>query len=456
MNRRDTLSWENVALAANKIPDAIQWYEGMLLAPQHLQQLSIRHEALVEYCALAIQPYFWGVRTLLVDQNRLSSGEFRVLQLEAVMPDGLIVSHTPSSGNELHFNLTPKADEIKDHPATIHLAVPARSSGAMNSEFARYESLKGEPVVDENTGEGEVRIPRLKPHLVLVAEDIPPSKYVSFPLAKVQFKDDAFSLTDYIPPTTSVSLKSPIGEMGVAIAKKLREKAMALSDQVQAPSAPGSMPLVIENKRKIQCLVAGLPPLESILSTGESHPYSLYLALSGAAGHLAALGSSLVPPVFAPYDHNDLRTTFEQVQDFAFRMISEGISEKYLGFPFHFSNGVFALSFDRDWVDRRLILAVRAQAGMSEAGLIRWGEECLIGSKDVIQSLREKRILGASRQVIAGDEDLIPPRGVIFFVLKASREFIRPDEELQIVAVSEAARAMRPAEIILHVSRPTV
>lgn len=426
----------------------------MLLTPQHFQQLSIRQEGLVGYCALAIQPYFWGVRKLHVDQSRLLSGEFCVLQLEAIMPDGLIVSHNASGGNELRLDLTSKSAELQDHPATIHLAVPARGNGKREGEAARYDSLEGEPVADENTGEGEVRIPRLKPHLMLLAAEAPPPRYVSFPLARIQFKDDVFSLTEYIPPTTSVSLSSQVGEICLAVAKKLREKSMALSEQVQAPSAPGSMPMVVESKRKIQCLVAGLPLFESLLSTGQSHPYPLYLALSSVAGHLAALGSSLVPPVFPPYDHNNLRSTFEHVQDYAFRMISEGISEKYLGFPFQFSHGVFELSFDRDWMDRRLVLAVRAQAGMSEADLIKWGEECLIGSKSVIQSLRDRRILGAWRQYIAGDEDLVPPRGVVFFALKTGPEFIKPEEELQIVTISERARALRPSEIILHVKRP--
>ena len=36
---------------AYEIPDAIQWHEGLLLTPQHFQQMSARHEALVQYRA---------------------------------------------------------------------------------------------------------------------------------------------------------------------------------------------------------------------------------------------------------------------------------------------------------------------------------------------------------------------------------------------------------------------
>lgn len=441
-------------MAVEKIPEAIQWHEGMLLTPQHFQQLSLRQEALVQYCALAIQPYFWGVRRLSFDENLLLTGVLRVLQLEATMPDGLVVSHDAAGGDALEIDLKPAIEEMKSCPVTIHLAVRTRSCTTLKGELVRYQSVEGEPIRDENTGEGAVRIPRLRPRLNLVTSEAAPQQCDSFPLAKVQFKDEVFSLCDYVPPTTAVSLESPLGQMCLALAKKLREKAMVLSDQVQAPSAPGSMPLVIENKRKIQSLVAGLPLFESILYTGKSHPFPLYLALSSMAGHLAALGSSLMSPVFKPYDHNNLRATYEQVQEFAFRMVSEGISETYMGFPFQFAKGLFELSFDREWADRRLILAVRGQAGMSDEDLIKWGEECLIGSSSGIQSLRDRRILGAARESIAAEEDLVPPRGVMFFLLKFNPEFIKPDEALQIVTISERARKQRPAEIVLHVRKP--
>ena len=91
---------------------------------------------------------------------------------------------------------------------------------------------------------------------------------------------------------------------------------------------------------------------------------------------------------------------------------------------------------------------------MSGEDLIKWGEECLIGSSSGIQSLRDRRILGAARESIAAEEDLVPPRGVMFFLLKFNPEFIKPDEALQIVTISERARKQRPAEIVLHVRKP--
>ena len=77
---------------AYEIPDAIQWIEGLLLTPQHFQQLSSRHEALVQYGTSMVAPFYWGIRRFNHQPISLTPGKFQVLQLEAVMPDGLVVS----------------------------------------------------------------------------------------------------------------------------------------------------------------------------------------------------------------------------------------------------------------------------------------------------------------------------------------------------------------------------
>ena len=52
----------NETMNARDIPAAIHWHEGLLLTPQHFQQLTSRHEALVQYSAAVYSPYCWGLR----------------------------------------------------------------------------------------------------------------------------------------------------------------------------------------------------------------------------------------------------------------------------------------------------------------------------------------------------------------------------------------------------------
>jgi type VI secretion system protein ImpJ len=433
---------------SRQIPEAIQWHEGMLLAPQHLQQLSLRSESLVHYYLQAVCPFFWGVRELEIDQKLLVGGVFRVLKLEALMPDGLVVSHVAGSDGDLQISL----QNVQQYPATIHLAVPARSSTATKGDLSRYESVDGDPVVDESTGDGEITIPRLKPKLKLIVGEAP-AKYVSFPLAKVQYKNEAFTATEFVPPTSIVPAGSPIWQICSLTAAKIRERALFLCEQVRSPAAAGRVPLLMETKNRIQSLVSALPQFEAVMGTGMAHPYELYKAFCVLAGHLAGLGYSMVPPVFRPYKHNDLYTCFLEIQEFCFAMMEEGIPESYLAIPFQLVKKTFSLIFDSSWKEQRIFLAMRGQTGMSEKDVVEWGEQCRIGSESVMRSMRDKRVLGAGRQLVQSYESLVPARGVILFALEYDAQFVKTDELLLAVNDNESA-GMHPAELILYVKNP--
>ena len=71
---------------AHDLPEAIQWHEGMLLAPHHFQQLALRQEQLLHYHTMMMQPFSWGIRKLRIDQVLLTAGTYRVLELEAREP----------------------------------------------------------------------------------------------------------------------------------------------------------------------------------------------------------------------------------------------------------------------------------------------------------------------------------------------------------------------------------
>jgi len=438
---------------ARQLPAAIQWHEGMLLSPQHFQQMAVRQEELLHYHLMTITPFYWGVHRFRIDSNLLIDGTLRVLELEAVMPDGLIVSHPHQDGHDLAIDMKPYTEEMKQNPLTVHLVVPARRSGIASTkgELARYDSVEGQPVVDENTGESELSIPRLKPRLGLLIADAPPQKYVSFPLLKVAYRNETYTLTDYIPPTFTAAQNSSIWDICSSIAHRLREKAVFLSERVRSPSSAMRGTLLIETKSMIQSLVSDLPHFEALLNTGLSHPFTLYLSLCSLAGKVASLGSGLIPPVLEPYNHNNVRASFEQAREFIFRVIDEGILETHTPVPFEFENGVFSLMVEESWLTKTLTIGVRARAGMGEHDVLSWIEESLIGSSSKVESMKNKRILGAARTRIEGDKELLPARGTVLFAVKAERQFIEPDEVLQIFNVSDPTGKRSPAEIVLYV-----
>lgn len=442
-------------MLAEEIPPAIQWHEGMLLAPQHFQQGFGRHESLAQYNALAAAPYAWGARRLTLDSKLLPGGTFRVLELEATLPDGALIAHRAArqggGDGELSLDLTPYSNDMKQRGVMVHLAVPAGGFGAVKGPMARFDAIDGDPVADDNTGEGGLRMPRLRLRRMLMAGPAPPPKYVSLPLARVRFSNETFGLDDYVAPVTLAGPRSPLTELCSGLVARVREKAMYVSEQVRAPAAMLDMRLMLENRARMQALTAGLPAMECLLATGSAHPLPLYLALCGMAGQLAALSASLLPPVFPPYDHADLRTCFQEVADYCHRMTSEGVPETYRAQTMVAKDGVFSLPFDGAWANRRIVLGLRMATGTGEKETIQWGDEALIGSAGLIARLREKRIRGAWRQFIETDQELSPVRGLILFSLKPDAEFVRPGEALQIVHYGERGRPAAPLEIILYV-----
>ena len=126
----------------DSIPEAVQWHEGMLLSPQHLQQEAWRQEAVQNYLARAASPYLWGVRRMRVDEGLIGSGVFRLTQVEVLMPDGLIVSLATDDPANIEIDLGAMDMDLAQDPVAIHLTVPRRSAhSAAPGALRRYVSV---------------------------------------------------------------------------------------------------------------------------------------------------------------------------------------------------------------------------------------------------------------------------------------------------------------------------
>ncbi|MEO5930849.1 MAG: type VI secretion system baseplate subunit TssK [Candidatus Kapaibacterium sp.] len=441
---------------ARDLPDAIQWTEGMLLAPQHFQQLELRNERLLRHHSSLISQFHWGISRIEYDPAHLMSGTFRVIDLEGIMPDGLLAVLASDGIRDLQIDLSIYKEDAKRQPLTIHLAVLAHRPGniLVNDELARYDSVVGGMVIDENTGDGEIQIPRLRPRWQLLVAEAPPSRYVTFPIAKVSFDNEQFLLTDYIPPMLSVARATDLGRLVFSVARELREKATSLSDRIRTRQYDLGPTVVLDYQSKIQSLVEGLPYLEALFYTGGAHPFDLYLALCAVAGHVATLGEARVPPVFLPYDHNNLRPTFENVVEFIIRMVQEGIRDEWMVIPFLIGDDLFYRQIQDAWLARPLMVGVRGADGVSEREIIGWMSEALIGSESIVQSMRERRILGARRMHREDTDGYTIAKGQLLFEIQPDRNYILPGEVLQIVNLN--GRKNIVTEIQLFVRQESV
>jgi type VI secretion system protein ImpJ len=439
--------------SAHELPEAIQWHEGMLLAPQHFQQLSLRQEELLAYHLRMLAPFHWGVTHLKYDTVLLVNGTYRVTELEGIMPDGLVFSHGGQDSDPLEIDLMPMSEEMKHRPVMVNLVVASRKLGEppVTGDLPRYASIDGRPTLDENTGESELRIPRLRPRLSLLAGDIIPTKYVGFPLTQITLKDETYNHTEFITPMLQVPLQSTLGDLCSTVAKRLRQKAVFLSEQSRSPSMVSDSAAAVEMKETIKSLVLGLPHLEASLYTGAAHPLTLYRDLCLVAGELSSMGPGMVPPMLAPYNHNDLRATFNQIRDFLFKML-DFIQEAYNAISFTYEKGRWSLPLLAGWMRERLTIGVRANLGQTDDAAAEWFEKSLIGAEPRIDGMMTRRILGAQRQRIDRDQALgvVATPGMVIYSVKFDPLFIEMGERLQVFN-PEAGEAKRPADVVLYV-----
>lgn len=441
-------------MKGRNLPLPIQWHEGMLLSPHHFQQQDLRYDALLLHQSAHLSPYPWGVLDVAFDEGALKDGILRVLSLSGIFPDGLAFDYSSASDPELAAPLAPYLERLSTRPLPVHVAICGLRPGQnlLKGELARYDSIEVDGAVDVNTGDGELSMPRLRPRLQLLLEDDPPAKFVSFPLARLTYQNGQFAFAEYVPPMLRVAQGSRLGAVCGDLARRLREKAVYLAEQMRAPSAAERPPQTLERRLMVHALSAGLPPLEALLATGRAHPFQVYLAVCAVLGQVAVLGNQPVPPLLQPYNHNDPLRAFAEVRRLVLNAAEEGVHETFSAYPFHLDGDSFRLLFDPAWAGRPLVLGVRTRPGITEKESIDWMEGALIGTASRIPGLRKIRVRGAPRRRIDSAGDLVPGRDVTLWTLVADADTVVPGELLEIRNLDDAGKS-RPVEIVLYLRK---
>lgn len=434
------------------IPDRIQWHEGMLLSPQHFQQLQARIDAQAAWHLLAAQPLAWGVRRLEIDAGLLASGLLRVLTLEAVLPDGSAVWHDgldPRDGT-LELSLAPHAQAFDAGPLEVYLTLPWSRSMRYPEAPARFRGVNDLPVEDEVSDSEAVDLPRLRPQLALAAGAEPPSLWQCLRIVTLVRENGLNRVADILPPLARIGRQHAPWQRAWALCSQLRAKAAYLARQGQQTSSSQEDRLaLLENKARLSALLAPLAPLEALLQAPEIPPFALYLALAQALGPLASLRLGAMPPQPPAWDHQRPQALLEALLLTLEDALAE-VSQEHRLIAFELRDGIFSQSLRASWIGPRLVLGLR---GQPEGELLAWMEGALIGSLSSWASLRERRVLGAARRRIdsAPELGLRASSGYTLFEIDMSGALIQAEELLQIANLNERHTTQRPHEVVLFV-----
>lgn len=438
----------------------IHWHDGLSLLPHHFQLAALRAQQIVARCLHLSDLPNWGVQSLAFDNVVLPNGLIRLISADIVLPDGEILSfdaRLDDSANTfppVEVDLSAHKPSSSRDPVWINLALPARKPGQspLLGSNPRYRVVDGFPTADENTGDNAVDIPRLLPCLQLsVGENLPPH-HVGFPIAKVFFVDGAFKMGDFTPPCFSLDPDASLLARCRQTVRKVREKALALSEKWQNQVGTS---LLRETADMLRPLVTVLPSLEAIVTAPRAHPLTVTRTFLEAAGVISQLDLANVPPRFPAYNHNNIDASIDPILSYIEQSLAR-LSTEYAIFPFKKNDPFFSFKLNKVLCAGapELFVGLRAKPGIQAPQIEAWMKDAIIVSDEALQKVQSKRIIGAPRQLLEGDKlyEMSPPRDMTLFAIELDSQFVLPGQYLHIFNPSDSEYE-RPAEIMLYVHK---
>jgi type VI secretion system protein ImpJ len=435
----------------------IQWYEGMLLGPQHLQTNDRLYQSLMRLHWSAHDMDHYGVIELRIDTVLLNRSVFCVEKIKAIFPDSLPFSYDSSvSGKFLDLSLdisflkseSAKQSDGKSH-TYIYLVIPLDndSHSNINADLKRFISIAGEEIADINMPDNKIEIGLLYPKVFLSSHENIPAGTTSFPIAKVTFFEENYILESFTPACFYLPKHHKWYKRLVSLVTHIRQKIGFLNERMQTQN---NSPALVETASLLKNLVSGLPELEVLALQNHIIPKQLYWALVRSIASLLPLNYQFFPPILPVYNHNNIDEVFNVLTNTIDELLNS-IQEGFITISFNQQERRFFLKLSLFLSKKKLFLGVCAQKAMSEYQLEEWMNDAIICSDSLLESTFSKRITGAKRRMVPTNEvrELNPSRGVLIYEISTDDPFIILDEPLNIINPADTL-AKRPRDIILY------
>lgn len=441
------------------IPLGINWHEGMLLSQHHFQQNDLRHFHILTHQIRLLSSNHFGVCHLRIDNVALPDGIYRINEIEAVFPDGLIYSFFPSSELKLKHLEINVAEHMKNGETekTINLVIAesAENSSPLLGNPARFYTIDGALVKDDNVFENEVKIPRLFPNAFLHIGETLPELCIGFPLCKIICIDGVFHVKNWTPPCFFIERHFPLWKRCSMLALSVREKAVFLSEKLKTGSSSGASS--VDTEFLLRQILTILPGLEAIVFSDHIRPYELYSELAEVLGAVSSILPYDIIPVMQPYDHNNIDATINPIISLIEHYLSaieRGYSVSLFNKKERFFYKYITEEELKNCVEDTIYIGIRGSSMYSFSDIENWINDAIIVSDFAIENVREKRVKGAKRSVMKDYiiSKIMPSSGVMMFEISIDKSFIKSEQNLHIFNPGDSSDK-RPVEIMMFVQR---
>jgi type VI secretion system protein ImpJ len=405
--------------------------EGMLIQPQHFQQLGRWIEHSLETRVAGVRGHGWGVREIEIDRELLALGQFRLSRLLAVLADGTVIDAP---------DVTPlppaRAIDKTSQALILHVATPARAGDvrdvaetsadwqrhAPTSQAVRDTTATNRPPRDLTVGQLSLRF--------VTAEEVRDA-LVLLPVARIREVEASGAIRldpGFIPPLLDVHASDAMVAIVNEVRGLLKSRADALAMRTD-PSRGSADSAGLVDILTLAMANGHEAVFEHFAATTGLHPEVIWTQMLRLAGELSTFTQSRRRPDLPAYRHDDLQSVLLPLMQFLRQALSVVIERNAISLPLQERGyGVSTATIaDRTLLQgSRFILVVTASVP-AEQVRVQFPNQVKIGSVEQIRDLVNLQLPGIPIRALSVAPREIPLlQNATYFELDQSHELWRP------------------------------
>jgi type VI secretion system protein ImpJ len=318
------------------IGSKLLWSEGLTLGPQHFQLQDLYHETRLRRTAAAMNPHFWGLRSVQWNLDGLGHNRLHADSLSVLFPDGDVYD-APGA------DLLPDPVDLSRLPAdidafTFYLSLPVLKPHGGNADAdGRYVRCESE-ALDLFSEALAIDVPYLKKQPRLVSGLAPRDAHASVPVIRIyRAAQGGFALdASFIPPCVAIGATPALGRMLEGLISAMTAKIEALQ-RMHRKGSTGAYEVSMGDMSSwwmLNIVSTANAQLMHSAKSGGHHPETVYEKLLAVAGGLMTFSDKYATADLPAYRHEAPGDVFATLDLMLRDLVDTVISARYLLIPF--------------------------------------------------------------------------------------------------------------------------
>lgn len=444
-----------------RVPEPVDWRQGMLISPQHFQQQDVYMDRLTTHKMFVSQPNYWGLIDIEVNESDLRSEKIVIERLHGILRDGQIIEMGDGARLEA---VIPEAlaegksdgSEAAHIPEAITVSVGVFRSGSSTDQGVqqrpqkRFDSFNCPDVADENNANLTVDMRKKKVVVQIFLGDDIPGIYETIPLFKVVAGHNGYKVASSHPPMLDVKVSKSLFKE-----ESLWQKTQQLISSIRSKAADmaGTGFNGSAEAKAMSAMLAKVPAIEVLLNMNMVHPFQLYMAMVDLAASVNSLSLANKPMIPPGYDHDRPEKGFKFILD-RLKLLVDRIEPDFRTYVFFSEEpGMYEIDLPEGISTKELLIKLVPEEGQHSSKVSSWIESAKVGPEAQMKVLRRGRLKGFERQLLDADRRIklkLSESDLIFSLTSGTKGgVIKPNTKLQI----HGKRESHPGKIYLCVPK---